>query len=81
MLCVSRLDKTLTIGQMQGKFQLVLMPAAGHAIQEDEPDKTAEHVRQFLQRFRIGEPPLTFPKASPGVRPVLPIVAGPLHKP
>lgn len=28
-----RLDKVLTIGQMQGKFQLVLMPAAGHAIQ------------------------------------------------
>jgi hypothetical protein len=28
-----RLDKSLTIGQMQGKFQLVLMPTAGHAIQ------------------------------------------------
>lgn len=29
----ARLDKELTIGQMQGRFQLVLMPTAGHAIQ------------------------------------------------
>jgi protein phosphatase methylesterase 1 len=71
----------LTIGQMQGKFQLVLMPTAGHAIQEDEPDKTAEHVAQFLLRFRVGQPPLVFPKAGAGVRPVLPVVAGPLHQP
>jgi protein phosphatase methylesterase 1 len=34
VLCIEcRLDKSLTIGQMQGKFQLVLMPTAGHAIQ------------------------------------------------
>lgn len=30
-----RLDKELTIAQMQGKFQLVLLPSCGHAIQED----------------------------------------------
>lgn len=30
-----RLDKTLTIGQMQGKFQLVVLPSVGHTIQED----------------------------------------------
>lgn len=30
-----RLDKTLTIAQMQGKFQLALLPQAGHVIQED----------------------------------------------
>ncbi|WIA30381.1 hypothetical protein OEZ86_000467 [Tetradesmus obliquus] len=73
-----RLDKSLTIGQMQGKFQLVLMPTAGHAIQEDEPGKTAEHLQQFLHRFRIGEPPMVIPRAPPGVRPVLPVAAGPL---
>lgn len=80
---LSRLDKDLTIGQMQGKFQLVLMPTAGHAIQEDEPERTAEHVAQFLHRFRIGEPPMVIPRAAPrpGVGPVLPIVAGPLHAP
>ncbi len=71
-----RLDTVLTIGQMQGKFQLVLLPAAGHAVHEDEADKAAEHMVQFLKRFRVGEPPLQFPKAS-GVRPVLPVVAGP----
>lgn len=71
-----RLDKVLTIGQMQGKFQLVLMPTAGHAIQEDEADKTAEHLLQFVKRFRVGEPPMQFPKAA-SVKPVLPVVAGP----
>ncbi|KAF6253011.1 hypothetical protein COO60DRAFT_476829 [Scenedesmus sp. NREL 46B-D3] len=75
-----RLDKSLTIGQMQGKFQLVLMPAAGHAIQEDEPVKTAEHLQQFLHRFRIGEPPMVIPRAPPGVRAVLPLAAGPLFR-
>eukprot|EP00879_Flechtneria_rotunda_P013479 GHRR01014073.1.p2 GENE.GHRR01014073.1~~GHRR01014073.1.p2 ORF type:complete len:169 (+),score=36.07 GHRR01014073.1:1978-2484(+) len=73
-----RLDKSLTIGQMQGKFQLLLMPMAGHAIQEDEPVKTSEHLQQFLHRFRIGEPPMVIPKAARGVRPVLPVVGGSL---
>ncbi|KAF8069435.1 protein phosphatase methylesterase 1 [Scenedesmus sp. PABB004] len=73
-----RLDRSLTIGQMQGKFQLVLMPTAGHAIQEDEPLKTSEYLQQFLHRQRIGEPPMVIPRAAPGVRPVLPVVGGPL---
>jgi protein phosphatase methylesterase 1 len=67
----------LTIGQMQGKFQLVLLPAAGHAVHEDEAGKAADALAQFLRRFRVGEPPLQFPRAGPGVRPVLPVVAGP----
>ncbi len=54
------------------------MPTAGHAIHEDEADKAAEHVAAFLKRFRVGQPPLTFPRAPPGTRPVLPVVAGPL---
>lgn len=74
-----RLDRELTIGQMQGKFQLVLMPKAGHAIQEDEPEETARHLGAFLHRFRVGEPPLRFPRA-PGARPMLPVVAGPLRE-
>ncbi len=48
-------------------------------MQEDEPTKTAEYLQQFLHRFRIGEPPMVIPKARPGVRPVLPVVGGPLH--
>ncbi|OCK81020.1 protein phosphatase methylesteras-like protein 1 [Lepidopterella palustris CBS 459.81] len=45
-----RLDKELTIGQMQGKFQLHVFPAAGHFIQEDLPEKTAEVVVEFVKR-------------------------------
>jgi hypothetical protein len=48
-------------------------------VQEDEPSKTAEYLQQFLHRFRIGEPPMVIPKARTGVRPVLPVVGGPLH--
>lgn len=72
-----RLDRQLTIGQMQGRFQLVLLPQAGHAVHEDEPEKTAEAVGGFLRRFRVGEPPLQLPKAPPDLPRVLPIPAGP----
>jgi len=46
-----RLDKPLTIGQMQGKFQLKLMPNCGHLIQEDEPAETAAIFLAFAQRY------------------------------
>ncbi|KAG8171946.1 hypothetical protein JTE90_016984, partial [Oedothorax gibbosus] len=36
---VDRLDKDLTIGQMQGKFQMQVLPQCGHAVHEDDPDK------------------------------------------
>ncbi|KAF2270623.1 protein phosphatase methylesterase 1 [Lojkania enalia] len=53
-----RLDKELMIGQMQGKylthplgkFQLQVFPAAGHFLQEDQPEKTAEVVVEFVKR-------------------------------
>ncbi|MEW5312924.1 MAG: hypothetical protein WDW38_004522 [Sanguina aurantia] len=72
-----RLDKVLTIGQMQGKFQMVLLPQAGHAIHEDEPVKTADALLAFLRRFRVGEPAMVLPKAFGVVR-SLPTVAGPM---
>ncbi|GMH32638.1 hypothetical protein BSKO_00472 [Bryopsis sp. KO-2023] len=50
-----RLDKALTIGQMQGRFQMVVLPAAGHAVQEDESEDVAETVGTFMKRFRIGQ--------------------------
>lgn len=50
---VDRLDKTLTIGQMQGKFQNILIPDAGHTIHEDQPDKTAAAIIDFLSRNLI----------------------------
>jgi protein phosphatase methylesterase 1 len=51
-----RLDGPLTLAQMQGKFQLVLMPQAGHAIQEDSPEKVGDVIAGAITRFRIGQP-------------------------
>ncbi|KAF1992080.1 protein phosphatase methylesteras-like protein 1 [Aulographum hederae CBS 113979] len=45
-----RLDKELMIGQMQGKFQLQVFPAAGHFVQEDLPENTAELIVEFCKR-------------------------------
>ncbi|PGH07216.1 hypothetical protein AJ79_06320 [Helicocarpus griseus UAMH5409] len=45
-----RLDTELTIGQMQGKYQLQVFPEAGHFIQEDQPAKTAQILVDFYKR-------------------------------
>lgn len=50
-----RLDRELTIGQMQGKFQLVLLSRAGHAVHEDEAGEVSAAVKGFLHRFKIGQ--------------------------
>ncbi|KAJ3182892.1 hypothetical protein HDU85_002495 [Gaertneriomyces sp. JEL0708] len=50
-----RLDTPLTIGQMQGKYQLVLYPEAGHAIQEDQPNLVAETLKEFWDRYGVIE--------------------------
>ncbi|KAL7176623.1 hypothetical protein ACSBR2_030044 [Camellia fascicularis] len=49
-----RLDRTLTIGQMQGKFQMVVVRHTGHAIQEDVPEEFATLVLNFISHNRIG---------------------------
>ncbi|KAK3041517.1 hypothetical protein RJ639_002203, partial [Escallonia herrerae] len=49
-----RLDRALTIGQMQGKFQMVVVRHTGHAIQEDVPDEFATLVLNFISHNRIG---------------------------
>ncbi|ESQ38561.1 hypothetical protein EUTSA_v10028776mg [Eutrema salsugineum] len=49
-----RLDRTLTIGQMQGKFQMIVVKHTGHAIQEDVPEEFADLVLNFISRNRIG---------------------------
>ncbi|XP_064481916.1 protein phosphatase methylesterase 1-like isoform X2 [Ornithodoros turicata] len=53
---VDRLDRDLTIGQMQGKFQMQVLPQCGHAVHEDVPDKVAEAVATFLVRNKFTEP-------------------------
>ncbi|KAF5359517.1 hypothetical protein D9756_002971 [Leucocoprinus leucothites] len=45
-----RLDRELMIGQMQGKFQLVVVPGTGHMIQEDDPTRLAEILVEFWRR-------------------------------
>lgn len=47
------------IGQMQGKYQLQVFPAAGHFIQEDEPERTAGCLVGFWRRNERG--PLILP--------------------
>ncbi|ORZ10869.1 phosphatase methylesterase 1-like protein [Absidia repens] len=46
-----RLDKALTIAQMQGKFQLTVVMNSGHFIQEDAPDTTAATLLDFWSRY------------------------------
>ncbi|CAH1267673.1 PPME1 [Branchiostoma lanceolatum] len=52
---VDRLDRDLTIGQMQGKFQMQVLPQCGHAVHEDAPDKVAEALATFMVRHRFAE--------------------------
>ncbi|KAJ3124818.1 hypothetical protein HK098_000858 [Nowakowskiella sp. JEL0407] len=56
-----RLDKPLTIGQMQGKFQMIVVPESGHAIQEDMPEKIGKILVEFWKRNQ----PLKFIKRFP----------------
>ena len=50
-----RLDTELTIAQMTGLFQLVVVPNTGHAIHEDNPRAVAVAVDRFLKRFVGGK--------------------------
>ena len=45
-----RLDKELMIGQMQGKFQLQVLPDAGHFVHEDQAEKSAMIIADFYRR-------------------------------
>ncbi|KAH7335824.1 Alpha/Beta hydrolase protein [Rhizoctonia solani] len=45
-----RLDKTLMIGQMQGKFQMDVVPGVGHMLHEDNPERLADIIIEFWKR-------------------------------
>ncbi|KAG8949765.1 Protein with carboxyl methyl esterase activity [Tulasnella sp. 424] len=45
-----RLDKTLMIGQMQGKFQQEVLADVGHMLHEDGPEKIATILVEFWKR-------------------------------
>jgi protein phosphatase methylesterase 1 len=47
-----RLDNTLTMAHMQGKFQLKLIEG-GHFLNEDEPKKLCDIVLEFVKKFEF----------------------------
>ena len=52
---IDNLDKKLTVGQMQGKFQLQVLARTGHAVHEDQPHHVAETLASYLIRNRFAE--------------------------
>ncbi|KAL1922184.1 uncharacterized protein VTP21DRAFT_9723 [Calcarisporiella thermophila] len=55
------LDKELMIGQMQGKFQLIVFSNCGHAVEEDDPERMASTLLDFMRRNQR----LVLPKKVP----------------
>lgn len=45
------LDSQLTVAHMQGRFQLVVLAQAGHAIHEDAPGQTSHALAAFVRRY------------------------------
>ncbi|XP_068619667.1 protein phosphatase methylesterase 1 [Battus philenor] len=50
---VDGLDRELTVGQMQGKFQMQVLTRCGHAVHEDTPGEVARVVAAFALRHRL----------------------------
>uniref|UniRef100_A0A1L8DN22 Protein phosphatase methylesterase 1 n=1 Tax=Nyssomyia neivai TaxID=330878 RepID=A0A1L8DN22_9DIPT len=47
---IDGLDRTLTVGQMQGKFQMQVLARCGHAVHEDRPGEVAEVIASYMIR-------------------------------
>ncbi|CAH0731425.1 unnamed protein product, partial [Brenthis ino] len=47
------LDRDLTVGQMQGKFQMQVLTRCGHAVHEDSPAEVARVLASFALRHRL----------------------------
>lgn len=62
---VDRLDKDLTIGQMQGKFWMQVLPQCGHAVHEDVPDKVADSLATYMVRNKVAQPTANFKQVFP----------------
>nr|CAG4640935.1 EOG090X07NZ [Eulimnadia texana] len=62
---IDRLDRDLTVGQMQGKFQMQVLPECGHAVHEDVPDKVAEVLGTFLLRNKLSTAKGEFQRVFP----------------
>ncbi|KFB45558.1 AGAP008336-PA-like protein [Anopheles sinensis] len=53
---IDNLDRALTVGQMQGKFQLQVLARCGHAVHEDRPHEVAEVLATYLIRNKFAQP-------------------------
>lgn len=62
---IDGLDRALTVGQMQGKFQLQVLARCGHAVHEDRPHEVAEVIAAYMIRNRFAEPVGDFNMHSP----------------
>lgn len=62
---VDRLDGPMTVGQMQGRFQMNILPRVGHLIQEDDPDSVAQVVAAYLIRNRFSVSKVQFEHPFP----------------
>ena len=52
---IDMFERDLTVGQMQGKFQMQVLPQADHAVHEDIPDRIAEFLTTFLTRNKFAQ--------------------------
>ena len=50
---VDRLDTPLMVGQMQGKYQLTILPQCGHQLHEEAPEEVAAKFDAFAKRFLL----------------------------
>lgn len=62
---IDNLDKTLQIGQMQGRFQLQVLARTGHAVHEDQPHHVAETLGSYLTRNKFAEAKTEFTPVMP----------------
>lgn len=62
---IDGLDRTLTVGQMQGKFQMQVLARCGHAVHEDRPQEVAEVIGSFMLRNKMAEAANDFIRVMP----------------
>ena len=51
---VDRLDREMSVGQMQGKLQVEVVRDAGHQLHEDQPGEVARLMLDWMQRQQMG---------------------------
>ncbi|KAG4072148.1 hypothetical protein HA402_015647 [Bradysia odoriphaga] len=62
---IDGLDRTLTVGQMQGKFQMQVLARCGHAVHEDRPHEVAEVIASYMVRNKFAKPSTEFVRQMP----------------